>query len=228
MRRLVVGGLAAAVALAVPGAADAGVILTQGTTFAIPASNDFGSQLAAFGLTQYTSAGASLFVDSDTTITFEFLGSESGFNDTFTALGGSPVSLTETTSFTNTFAAPAPIGSSVFTAGSLAGRLVFSSTNPNGATATVGDDGFSIFLAPDQAVGLVSVFYLGYDDQVFRQDDDYDDFIVRAIVATPRQVGAVPETATWAMMLVGFGAAGLALRRRKGKAAAPRMRLTKA
>jgi hypothetical protein len=30
--------------------------------------------------------------------------------------------------------------------------------------------------------------------------------------------GGVPEPATWAMMLLGFGAAGMALRRNRGKA----------
>jgi len=228
MRKLLVGGLTAALALAVPGTANAGVFLTQGATAGIPASNDFGGQLAALGLTQYTTTGASLFVDADTTIAFEFLGSESRFNDTFTALGAAPLSLGETTNFTNNFASPVPIGSSVFAAGSLAGRLTFSSTNPNGATATVGQDGFGIFLDPNQPDGLVSIFYLGYDDQVVGQDDDYDDFIVRAIVATPRQVGAVPETAIWAMMLFGFAGVGVAMRRRKGEAASQRIRLEKA
>lgn len=33
--------------------------------------------------------------------------------------------------------------------------------------------------------------------------------------ATPGQQGAVPEPATWAMMLLGFGAVGFAMRRRK-------------
>ena len=34
-------------------------------------------------------------------------------------------------------------------------------------------------------------------------------------VDTATQVGAVPEPGTWAMMLMGFGATGFAMRRRK-------------
>ena len=84
-------------------------------------------------------------------------------------------------------------------------------TSSGGVTATVGHDGFGIFLRPDQVSGQsFSTFYLGYDDQVTNQDDNHDDFIVRATVRP-----AVPEPATWAMMLVGFGAMGVSLRRRR-------------
>ena len=36
---------------------------------------------------------------------------------------------------------------------------------------------------------------------------------------------AVPEPSTWAMMLIGFGAVGLGLRRRKGRGKATRVRV---
>jgi len=39
----------------------------------------------------------------------------------------------------------------------------------------------------------------------------------------PTQQGAVPEPSTWAMMLIGFGAVGFSLRRRKAQA--PRLRV---
>jgi hypothetical protein len=39
-------------------------------------------------------------------------------------------------------------------------------------------------------------------------------------LTAPGGVGAVPEPATWAMMLVGFGAVGGAMRRRRGKTVA--------
>jgi hypothetical protein len=55
----------------------------------------------------------------------------------------------------------------------------------------------------------VTTFYLGYDDTI-TGDDNHDDFIVRVDVAP-----AVPEPASWAMMLTGFAAAGVALRRRR-------------
>ena len=85
-----------------------------------------------------------------------------------------------------------------------------------GASATVGQDGFGIFLGPDQLSGtFVETFYLGYDDQVTGQDDDHDDLIIRASLLSPRVTSAVPEPATWAMLLTGFGLAGAAMRRRK-------------
>lgn len=45
---------------------------------------------------------------------------------------------------------------------------------------------------------------------------------VRLTGPVPDQTGAVPEPSTWAMLLVGFGAMGLGLRRRKS---APRLRV---
>jgi hypothetical protein len=38
-------------------------------------------------------------------------------------------------------------------------------------------------------------------------------------VSDATQVGAVPEPSTWAMMLIGFGAIGFAVRRQKNKTA---------
>ena len=82
------------------------------------------------------------------------------------------------------------------------GRKAFVSSG--GKTSTVGEEGFALFLDPiqisDQAV---SVFYLGFDDQVTGQDDDYDDLIIRGTYT-----GAIPEPGTWALLLLGFGAIG--------------------
>ncbi len=214
MRKSLLGCLIASAMCVAPSTANAAVTIVQGTTFAVPSVNDFQSQLAALGLTEYTTTGADLIVDVPSVITFEFLGSESAYDDTFSALGGTPVSLSEYTPFENHFSAPVLIGSSLFGAGSLANSLIFSSDNPNGATATVGQDGFGIFLNPNRGPGPFNTFYLGYDDQINHQDDNHDDFIVKATIR------AVPEPATWAMMLVGFMAVGFGLRRRKRPGAA--------
>ena len=40
-------------------------------------------------------------------------------------------------------------------------------------------------------------------------------FTVRNGVVDPGDPGAIPEPATWAMMIIGFGAAGTVLRRRR-------------
>jgi hypothetical protein len=188
--------------------ANAAVVVNFGSTNAISANNDFQSELNGLGLTQLATTGASLMLDADSMITFDLLGSESGFDDTFNAPS---ISYTEMTLLLNSFASPIGLGSGVFTAGDLAGLLTF--TSSGGATATVGDRGFGIFLGPNALSGdASSVFYFGYDDQITNQDDDFDDFIVRATV-TP--LAAVPEPGTWAMMLIGFAGVGFALRRKQ-------------
>lgn len=201
-----IGLLAGLSTIALPSAVGAQVQINYSTAIPVPSSNDFQGSLSTLGLTRYTAQGATMVLASNSTIFFEFLGSESGFSDTFTA---GPVTYTENSSFENHFGVPIALGSANFLAGSLAGLMTF--TSSGGVTATVGHDGFGIFLGLNQVSGQsFSTFYLGYDDQVTNQDDNHDDFIVRATVRP-----AVPEPATWAMMLVGFGAMGVSLRRRR-------------
>jgi hypothetical protein len=204
MRKLVLG-LAGAAALAFGSTqASASAIITFGATNPVPANNDFQGDLAGLGLTLFTTDGATITLTENSVLTFEFFGSESGFNDTIQA--GS-VNFTEMTNFTSW--GPQLLGADSFLAGSLAGLINFSSTG--GADATVGDDGFGIFLGANDVSGLsTNVFWLGYDDQITNVDDNHDDMIIRVTVSP-----AVPEPATWAMMLLGFGAAGFVLRRRR-------------
>lgn len=202
--------LAGISALVVPATVQAQTVqINYGATAPIPALNDFQGQLAGLGLVNFTTMGATIILSANATIFFEFLGSESQFNDTFTA---GAASLTENTGFTNNFPGGVAIGpAQSFNAGSLAGLLNFTTTNANGASATVGQDGFGIFLGANQLSGQsFSVFYLGFDDQVRGQDDNHDDFIVRATVRS-----AVPEPTTWAMMLIGFAGVGYSMRRRR-------------
>lgn len=205
--------LAGLSALAAPAALQAQTVqVNYVASSGVPANNNFVTQLAGLGYTSYTTSGASLILSGPATIYFEFLGSESGFSDTFTADGlyGDPTR-TETSGFENHFASPIPIGFASFLGGSLTGLLNFTSTGGPMSSATVGMDGFGIFLGRGQTTGQnVSVFYLGFDDQITNQDDNHDDFIVRATVLPP-----VPEPATWAMMLVGFAGVGVAMRRRR-------------
>ena len=219
MKKLLIA-LAGVSALALPAAANADAIVTPGAPLApIPSNNDFQSQLLGLGFTQFTSTGATITLTQASTLTFTFLGSESDLFDTFTA--GS-VTYTETNNsgacgcIINLFPSGQLLGSDVFGAGSLAGSLLFSGGTPS--PITIGDPGFAIFLGPNlQGSGLTNVFYIGYDD-IITGDDNHDDFIVRVDVAP-----AVPEPATWAMMLTGFAAAGVALRRRRRTAQLPQI-----
>ena len=203
----------AALALATP--ASAGFTVTFTGANPVPGNNDFQADLASAGLTQFTTTGATITLSEDAQILFEFLGSESGFSDTFFTTGALPnLSYTETSSppGENHFAAPIVIGVDQLFAGNMANFFNFSSSGP-GADATIGDDGFGIFLGPNAVSGLsTNVLYFGYDEQINMQDDNHDDFIVRATV--------LPEPGTWAMMLLGFGAAGFAMRRQRKPALA--------
>jgi hypothetical protein len=200
--------LAAIGSIAAASPASAAVIIGLDAPSTTPDSNDFTTDLNGLGLTQIATSGISLVLDEDSTITFDILGSESGFDDSFSAAS---LTYTEFTSLLNSFAAPISIGSADFSAGDLAGLLTF--TSSGGRTATLGEDGLGLFLGPDALSGdSTSVFFLGFDDQNTDQDGDFDDLIVRATVSP---VLAVPEATTWAMALLGFGAAGFAMRRRR-------------
>ena len=95
----------AALALATP--ATAGVTITFTGTNPVPGNNDFQGDLAGLGLTELTSTGATLTLSEDAQILFEFLGSESGYSDTFSTVSALPtVSYTETSSFENHFGSP--------------------------------------------------------------------------------------------------------------------------
>lgn len=198
-------------ALTLPAAASASVTITFDDTSPVAANNDFILDLAALGLVQMDTTGASIILNVDAPIRFDFLGSESGASDTFTA---GAVTHTETSLFEDHFPAGINLGSDDFLAGDLAGILNFTSSLGGGSAATVGDAGFAIFLPAGFLSGSsTNVFYIAYDDQTTSPDDDnHDDFIVRATV--------LPEPGTWAMMLFGFGAVGYAMRRRRRPALA--------
>lgn len=210
---------ASALVMGLPSAANAAADVTINYVAAnpIPTTNDFKGLLNGLGLTHYATTGASLILNGPATIVFEFLGSESGFNDTFKT---TTINYTETSGFENNFGSPIYLGMETFLAVpvgglSLANLLNFSSSG--GAPATVGQDGFGIFIPGATKGGIpmasgtnYTTFYLGYDDEINNQDDNHDDFIVKATVYS-----AVPEPATWAMFVGGFGLVGWSIRRRR-------------
>ncbi len=212
MKKMILAAAAMALSLPVTAQAAANVTINFSGTSAIPANNDFQSLLSGLGLTSYAATGASIFLNGPASLVFEFLGSESGFNDTFSTSGG--LSYTETSWLENHFAAPILIGTQYFAGGDLTKLLNFSSNG--GIAATVGDDGFGIFLGPrDQSGGTFNTFYIGFDDQITNIDDNHDDFIVKVTVTS-----AGPEPSTWGWLLFGFGLVGFALRRRISRTAA--------
>jgi hypothetical protein len=209
MRKLLLA--ASALALASPVASFAAPTISVVGGFgpmAIPAINNFKSELMGAGFTQYTTS-SNLFLTGMAKITYYYMGSESGFFNRFTA-GSS--SYTETSGgYETKWLSPVLIGTQTYaTGGSLAGLLGFSSASVGGLPSPLGSDGFGVFLTAGKTTGY-STIYFGYDDERSRPDDNHDDFIVKAVItAVP-----VPEPGTWAMLLSGFAIVGSLLRRRR-------------
>ena len=222
-------GLAAFACFISPSMAGASATINFGSTTAIPANNNFQSSLTALGLTRYAAGvGTSIWLDANSIITFYFLGSESGFNDTFQTANALPNLLTTESSSMRIILRPIRQCSSAPTHF----RLDHSQANccspitvaPMARARRLASQGFGLFLGPNTVSGsTTNTFYFGYDDQAYNPDHDYDDFIIKAVVILP-----VPEPATWVMMLLGFGAIGFSVRRwnmmaklRRKPAAAP-------
>ena len=207
----------ASMALAMPAAAAVTFNVGIGAPVkVIPGNNDFKTNLNSAGLTQYTAGGASVSLSGKATLTFEFLGSESGFNDSFSAAGGTIVA-SENTSFTAW--GPVGLGSAVYNAGSITDWL-FSSSG-GAVNKGIGTLEFGVFLPANAlANGSYSsnLLYLGFDDQITGDDDNHDDMIIRITAEDFGGQGTVPEPASWAMLIAGFGLVGAMSRRRRGAA----------
>ncbi len=207
----------ASMALAIPAAAAVTFNVGIGSPVdTIPGNNNFQSNLNAAGLYLYTAGGATISLSGKATVTFEFLGSESGFSDSFSARAGA-IGISENSSFTAWN--PVALGSLVYNAGSI-NDWIF--TSAGGAqNKGIGSLEFGIFL-PRGAVANGSyssnVLYLGFDDQITGDDDNHDDMIIRVTAEDFGGQGVVPEPASWAMLIAGFGLVGAVSRRRRGAA----------
>ncbi len=136
------------------------------------------------------------------TVTYTFLGQESGFNDKFyDILGGT------------TLLESNPIGTSVSSLVSTVGPLNFKFEGDIGKFAFNGghwDKGTSIgLIGTNMLVGsTVYQYVIGYNDSAGKKHlGDWDDFVIG--------VSAVPEPETYAMMLIGFGLIGFSIRKQK-------------
>jgi hypothetical protein len=224
MRRISL--LLAAAGMAVAAPAMAAFQLTIGSNDpTVGVGNDFAGNLTALGLTRMTAsstAAAKVGVNltQRSSLSFDLMAAESGFNNTFTA-GGGAITITEN-SYLSWMVRPR--GSLNYNAGTINNWFFTSSGNPNGPFGS-GNLAFGIFFDPTKVVGGVytsDVLYLGLDDQPGRADDNHDDIIIR-VTATPfvdPTGGGVPEPASWAMLIAGFGMVGAARRRRRGVVAA--------
>ncbi len=176
------------------------------TTRGIPRNNDVGGILTSLGLTDFTRARDVQFNTFGTLDVF-YLGSESGFINTVeingeTVFTENPDRLTQTpfvSDFIHTFN---------IERGDLLSDLGLSFGSNRGTPAALGDAGFGEFFSPQGG----NRFALGFGDNT--GDGDFDDLVVGLQFST----SAIPEPATWLMMILGFGVVGLQIRRRERKA----------
>ncbi|UTW53872.1 PEPxxWA-CTERM sorting domain-containing protein [Kordiimonas sp. SCSIO 12610] len=169
----------------------------------IPGNNNVGNILTTLGLTEFTTARDVQF-NSNGTLDLFFLGSESGFINTVeingeTVFTEDPDGLTETP-FVTDF-----IFSFNINSGDLLSGLGLSFGSNRGTPAAFGDAGFGQFFSPVEG----NRFALGFGDNTGGGDADFDDLVVGL-----QFTSAVPEPATWLMMIFGFALVGLQVRRR--------------
>lgn len=190
---------------AAPVAAAATLNVNIGTVTAVPNNNDFKDELADIGLYNWTDVGAAVSLSSAAKLKFEFLAREASFNNTFK---------TSTLTFTSpgpsfiNWSAEQLIGTQSYGAGAITD---WKFVRPDNTAFGTGTQQFGIFLPRGFKTGDTfssKVLYLGFDDTGAGPDDNHDDLILR--------VSVVPEPATWAMMIAGFGLVGVAVRRRSG------------
>lgn len=225
MKKMILGLATGVAAIAMAASAQAAnFTATYGSSISIPSNNNFDTCagcLNSLGLHDLSSDVTSITVPWAVKVTFEYLGAESRHNNTFNWGGLTPGNATEdggvtggTPGPTNNFGAPVVLGSTIIGAGALP---VWFTTDGTGAAAdaAIGDAGFGLFLPS----GLTSpysssVLYFGYDDNIGDSaDDNHDDFVIRATLSS------VPEPATWATMMLGFGLVGAAMRRSRKQVA---------
>jgi hypothetical protein len=200
MRNAILGSAALAVLLSAGPALAAAFTVSPAADTLIPMNNDFKGNLAAEGLGSYRATGATITLNYARNLRFEFMGSESGNTNRFKA-----GSLADYTEFDKPWGSSL-IGNENYLAGLISNwTFNIGSGNPD----TIGSPGFAIFVPGAVRAYTSNVLYLGLDDFVNNADDNHDDFIVK--------VTAVPEPASWAMLIAGFGLVGMTARRRAMK-----------
>ena len=219
MKTLMKIAAVASVAFAMPAAAAVTFNVGIGSPVkVIPSNNDFQGNLNGVGLFEYTAGGATVALSGKAKVTFEFMGSESGFDDGFKA-GGGVITVSENTGFTGW--GPVALGSLNYNAGPINDWL-FNSSGRGATTFGIGTLEFGVFLPRGSLTGGTyssNVLYLGFDDQINGDDDNHDDLIIRVTAEDLFDPGGgVPEPATWAMMILGFGGVGAMVRRRRAVA----------
>lgn len=202
--------LAATATMALSGAANAAIIVSGITNVTgVSSKNDFRTDLANEGLTQFTMNYSDVILTSNLRVEVYRVASESALNNTMDAFGSGPIAEPGTNPLKSGWTPNDLVASAPAYAGSLAGMINFFSDGQGGAI-TFGSTQVGIFLPSDFAGGSTyktNHLWVGFDDSRYIQPhDNHDDYIIR--------ISAVPEPATWLTMIAGFGLVGYQLRRR--------------
>ncbi len=156
----------------------ASFVLSGGATQNLPvAGNDFNADLTGLGFDTIAS-GAQLRVSQNGFVDFSYVGAESGYTNTFTSGSNAATEHNEAFNFA---------GYSGFTISVSAGDIVnFNFTSGNANALSPVDNlngsnlqGLGIYFDNSESGSLLQLV-LGYDDQIFNDDDDFDDMLVRA------------------------------------------------
>ena len=204
-------GLAAAASIALMGSVNAATVTAVGGTTGFEATGAAGNDVigSVFGY-----FGTQLFADGPLKVEYTYLGKEAGDTNSFLVLGNLQFS-TATSSYWD------KAGETVTAAGLLnfafgANQSTASVTNGFNPSGSTGVPKFFVSFY-DQFGNLGALSgnsgVIAFDDGGSPADADYDDLVVSF------QVSAVPEPATWAMMLLGFAGIGFLTYRRKSKLA---------
>ena len=204
---------ATAIAFAVPAQAALQITGTVGDITAISAENDFKADLGALNLTRQATNYSVAVTNAPMTISVYRMGAESGFDNTVTIGSTSFGEQDQSWTFGDLLISyTSPLDGSL-------GNIEFFS-NGTGAGEPLGAGEVAVFLPSflfQQQDGTFKYtsnsLFFGFNDNN-PSDADYDDYVIQ-ITAT-----AVPEPASWALMIGGFGLIGLSVRRQRQKASA--------
>lgn len=204
-------GLAVTATIALMGAANASTVTAIGGSTGFDATGAAGNDVigSVFGY-----FGAQLFVDGPVKVEYTYLGKEAGDNNVFLVLG-------QTQFTTNTADYGATAGENLAVAGLLNFAFGANQNTPsvvNGSNSITPANTPNFFITFYDKFGNLGALsgrtgIIAFDDGGNPGDADYDDLVVRF------HVSAVPEPATWAMMLLGFAGIGFLAYRRKSKPA---------